>query len=253
MEMAMRAPQLRLIAAVLCVITISACGTLRDLSQIGSAPPLTPITNPTEKRGYEPVSLPMPAAETEAHQTNSLWRNGAKQFFRDQRAGKVGDILTVEISIADNAKLDNSTTRSRSGTDNMGLANLFGLENPIVKALPGATDPASLVKTTSDTATKGDGAIDRKETINLTVAAIVTQILPNGNLVIQGRQEVRVNFEVRELLVTGIVRPEDISNTNTIKHTQIAEARISYGGRGQISRLQQPRYGQQAVEILSPF
>jgi flagellar L-ring protein precursor FlgH len=234
-------------------LTLSGCGTIGQIAQIGSAPPLTPITNPTERLGYEPVSQPMPAAEIETHQTNSLWRNGAKQFFRDQRAAKVGDILTVEISIDDSAKLDNSTTRDRSGKENLGLTNLFGLENPIAKALPGATDPASLLKTASDTSTKGNGAIARKETINLTVAAIVTQILGNGNFVIQGRQEVRVNFEVRELLVTGIVRPADISNTNTVKHTQIAEARISYGGRGEISRLQQPRYGQQAVDILSPF
>src|SRR5262249_26038342 len=155
----------------------------------------------------EPISLPMPAQEVETHQANSLWRNGAKQFFRDQRAAKVGDILTVEISIDDNAKLDNSTTRERTGKEDMGLTNLFGLENPIAKALPGATDPASLVKTASDSSTKGDGQIDRKETINLTVAAIVTQVLPNGNLAIQGRQEVRVNYELRELLVTGIVRP----------------------------------------------
>lgn len=243
----------KLVFALACAFSVSACGTIGHLAQIGSAPPLTPITNPVERRGYEPVSLPMPAAENETHETNSLWRAGAKQFFRDQRAAKVGDILTVEISIDDSAKLDNSTTRARSGAENMGLTNLFGLENPIAKALPGATDPASLLKTSSDTATKGDGAIDRKETINLTVAALVTQILPNGNFVIQGRQEVRVNFEVRELLVTGIVRPADISNTNTVKHTQIAEARISYGGRGEISRLQQPRYGQQAVDILSPF
>lgn len=243
---------LPLIACAAALI-LSACSTIRDLSQIGSAPPLSPITNPTEKRGYEPVSLPMPAADSEAHTTNSLWRSGAKQFFRDQRAAKVGDILTVEISIADSAKLDNSTTRSRTGSDNMGMTNLFGLENPVAKALPGPTDPSNLVKTSSSTASKGDGAIARKENVNLTVAAIVTQILPNGNLVIQGRQEVRVNYEVRELLVTGIVRPEDISNINTVKHTQIAEARISYGGRGQISRLQQPRLGQQAVDILSPF
>lgn len=244
---------LTLFVALAGFLALSACSTIRDLTQIGSAPSLSPITNPTEKRGYEPVSLPMPAADNEAHTTNSLWRSGAKQFFRDQRAAKVGDILTVEISIDDSAKLDNSTTRSRSGTDNMGLTNLFGLENPIVRALPGDNDPANLLKTSSSTATKGDGAIDRKEAINLTVAAIITQILPNGNLVIQGRQEVRVNYEVRELLVTGIVRPEDISNINTVRHTQIAEARISYGGRGQISRLQQPRVGQQAVDILSPF
>jgi flagellar L-ring protein precursor FlgH len=234
-------------------IALAGCGALGQLSQVGSAPTMSPITNPTEKRGYEPVSMPMPAAESEAHQANSLWRNGAKQFFRDQRARKVGDILTVNISIDDNAKLANSTTRAKTGSENLGITNLFGLENPLVKALPGANDPASLAKTSSDSASKGSGAIDRKETINLTVAAIVNQILPNGNLVIQGRQEVRVNYEVRELLITGIVRPEDISNSNTISHTQIAEARISYGGRGQISKLQQPRYGQQVYDILAPF
>jgi flagellar L-ring protein precursor FlgH len=240
-------------AVLVCTLALAACGTIGELTQVGSSPTLSPIANPNENHGYQPVSLPMPNLETEAHQTNSLWRSGAKQFFRDQRAAKVGDILTVEISIDDNAKLDNSTTRARSGSDNMGLTNLFGLETPIAKILPGPTDPASLLKTSATTASKGDGAIDRKETVNLTVAAIITQILPNGNLVIQGNQEVRVNYELRELLVSGIVRPEDISNTNTIKHTQIAEARISYGGRGQISRLQQPRYGQQAVDILSPF
>ena len=244
---------MRLLTLFALAISLTACGALHDLGEIGSAPKLTPITNPTEKRGYEPISMPMPQQEAEAHQANSLWRNGAKQFFRDQRASKVGDILTVEISIADNAKIDNSTSRERTGKNDVGLTNLFGLENPIAKALPGATDPSSLVKTTGDMQTKGDGQIQRDETINLTVAAIVTQILPNGNLVINGRQEVLVNYEQRELRIDGIVRPEDISNTNTIKHTQIAEARIAYGGKGEISRLQQPRYGEQALEVLSPF
>ena len=242
-------------AALLLAASASICGCtmVRDLKNVGSEPKLAPITNPTARRGYEPVSLPMPQQPVEAFQANSLWRTGAKAFFRDQRASKVGDILTVDISIADSAKLDNSTTRSRSGSEDLGLSNLFGLENPIAKALPGATDPSSLVKTNSDTATKGDGAIDRQETINLTVAAIITQVLPNGNLVIQGSQEVRVNYEMRQLTITGIVRPEDISNTNTINNSQIAEARISYGGQGQISRLQQPRYGQQVMDIISPF
>ncbi len=236
------------IAAGLC-----GCSMVSDLRNVGRPPPLSPIVNPTATRGYEPVSMPMPVAPVEQTDRNSLWRIGAKAFFRDQRASKVGDILTVEVSIADSAKIDNQTQRSRVGTEKMGLTNLFGLENPIAKALPGVTDPSSLVDTSSDSQTDGKGQIQRDETINTTIAAIVTQILPNGNLVISGKQEVRVNNEVRELDIAGIIRPEDISNANTINQTQIAEARISYGGRGDITRIQQPRYGQQVLDIVSPF
>jgi len=235
------------------VASLCGCTMVRDLRNVGRPPPLSPIVNPTATHGYEPVSMPMPAPSSDPTETNSLWRTGAKAFFRDQRASKVGDILTVEISIADSAKIDNQTQKSRVGTEKMGLTNLFGLENPIAKALPGVTDPSSLVDTNSDSETNGKGQIQRDETINTTIAAIVTQILPNGNLVISGKQEVRVNNEVREMDIAGIVRPEDISNTNTINQTQIAEARIAYGGRGDITRIQQPRYGQQVLDIVSPF
>jgi flagellar L-ring protein FlgH len=81
----------------------------------------------------------------------------------------------------------------------------------------------------------------------------VTQVLPNGNLVVQGRQELRVNFEVRELQITGVIRQQDISSTNTVSYTKLAEARISYGGRGQLTDVQQPRYGQQLLDIIAPF
>lgn len=241
-------------ALLICVAAgLCGCSMVSDLRNVGRPPSLSPIVNPTSARGYEPVSMPMPTAPHEPVDTNSLWRPGAKAFFRDQRASKVGDILTVEISIDDSAKIDNQTQRTRTGTEKMGLTNLFGLENPIAKALPGVTDPSSLVDTNSDSETNGKGQIQRDETINTTIAAIVTQILPNGNLVISGKQEVRVNNEVRELDLAGIVRPEDISNTNTINQTQIAEARIAYGGRGDITRIQQPRYGQQVLDIVSPF
>ena len=95
--------------------------------------------------------------------------------------------------------------------------------------------------------------MNRSEKVSLTIAAVVTDVLANGNLVIQGRQEVRTNREVRELTVAGIVRPEDISSANTIAHTQIAEARISYGGRGDISRVQSTPAAQSLVERFSPF
>ena len=187
------------------------------------------------------------------HTANSLWRNGARAFFADQRAGRVGDILTVQIDIDDSATTTNSTDSSRSSSSKVGVPHFFGLENSISKIFPGGYDPATLVQTNSDHANSGSGSVTRKEKISLTIAAIVTQVMPNGNMVIQGTQEVRTNNEVRQLTVSGIVRPEDISAANTIRHTQIAEARISYAGRGDISRVQKTPAGQSLIEQVSPF
>jgi flagellar L-ring protein precursor FlgH len=186
-------------------------------------------------------------------QLNSLWRPGSRSFFRDPRAAKTGDILTVNIDIGDQAKIANTTSRATSASEHAELPNFLGLESLLPGVLPDEVDPANLVNLGSDSSSSGTGSVDRSETINLTVAAVVVQVLPNGNLVIQGQQEVRVNNEVRVLLISGIVRPEDIASNNTIHHTQIAEARISYGGRGHITDVQQPRYGQQFFDIIWPF
>ena len=150
-------------------------------------------------------------------------------------------------------KFNNTTSRSRTGAEDSGITNLLGLETALGKVFSEDIDPAALAKVGSTSSSTGTGSVDRAEDIDLTVAAVVTQILPNGNFVIRGSQEMRVNYEVRELAITGIVRPEDIANDNTINHTQIAEARISYGGRGHITDVQQPRYGQQVIDILMPF
>jgi flagellar L-ring protein precursor FlgH len=195
----------------------------------------------------------MPRQEPVAYQSNSLWAAGSRSFFKDQRASKVGDILTVLIAIDEKAELSNQTDRSRTSSEKADVTSLLGFEQEAGRLLPGGYDPTKAIGLGSDSSTQGAGSVNRKEKIELTVAAVVTQVLPNGNLVIQGRQEVRVNFEVRDLMVSGVVRPEDISNANEIKHTQIAEARISYGGRGQLTDVQQPRYGQQVVDILFPF
>ncbi len=240
-----------LLAAV--VLSLTACNAVTRLTQIGTAPPLAPVESPTEQAGYRIVSMPLPEAETANHMPNSLWRQGARAFFRDQRARRVGDIVTVSIAINDDASFDNTTTRSRTSTEDADLTNIFGYESNLGRILPGAINPASVLSVGGTSNTTGVGGVDRSEQLNITIAAIVTQVLPNGNLVIQGRQEVRVNFEVRELLVAGVVRPEDISSANTISHTQIAEARISYGGRGQLTDVQQARYGQQVLDILFPF
>lgn len=234
-------------------LSLAACNAADRLRNVGKAPDLSPIENPAARPEVKTVSLPMPAAEQVSYQPNSLWRAGSRAFFKDQRASNVGDILTVLIEITDQAKIANTTERSRSNSENAGLDNLFGYAQNLDRLLPDEVDNENLVGLDSTSSSKGAGSVDRKETVDLTVAAIVTQVLPNGNLVIQGKQEVRVNYEVRELLIAGVIRPEDITNQNTIRHTQIAEARIAYGGRGQITDVQQPRYGQQVFDIIMPF
>lgn len=234
--------------------SLSACVAGDRLRNVGKEPEFTPIRNPIESKEAKQISLPMPAPQTVSYQPNSLWQSGSRTFFKDQRANKVGDILTVNIDIADKAELDNATTRERDNSEAAGITGMFGLPGVISKRLPGSIDPATeLADFGSTSSSTGSGSIDREEKIELTVAAYITQILPNGNMVIFGRQEVRVNFEKRELFITGIIRPEDITNQNTIEHTQIAEARVAYGGKGHISDIQQPRYGQQVFDILMPF
>lgn len=236
------------------VFILAGCAqTLDRLGQIGNEPELTPITNPVEAKEYRPISLPMPMPEDETHQANSLWRAGASGFFRDQRASRVGDILTVVINIKDTAVVNNQTKRTRDNNEDASVSALFGLERSVIGGLPSGFDPTDIIDIDSDSLSNSVGAMSRNETIALQVAAIVTQVLPNGNLVIHGTQEVRVNFEVRQLSIDGVIRHEDISSTNTVAHEQIAEARILYGGKGTLSDIQRPRYGQEFFDIIYPF
>jgi len=233
--------------------SLSACSAMDRLSDVGNPPQMTAIENPQLQPDYKPVSMPMPAPVAEQKQPNSLWASNRKGFFKDQRASNVGDILTVLVEIEDKAKLDNETERTRQSNESAGLDNLLGYEASLNRILPEAIDNTSLVGAEADSSHTGSGAIDRKEKIEVKLAALITQILPNGNFVIHGSQEVRVNFEKRVLNVDGVIRPEDISTGNTITYDQIAEARIVYGGQGQITDVQQPRYGQQVYDILFPF
>jgi flagellar L-ring protein precursor FlgH len=249
-----RTPAGARIAAVLgLVLLVSGCNTLTRLSEVGDGPKNTPIVNPTARPNYKPITMPMPAPRLAAKKLNSLWRPGARAFFRDQRAAEVGDILTVKLSISDKASLNNKTTRTREDEEDADVTKLLGLEGELSKVLPQAILPGATVSLGTDHSTEGDGTIDRAETVTLSVAAIITQILPNGNLVVFGRQEIKVNFEMREMMVTGVVRPEDIDSTNTISHEKIAEMRVAYGGRGTLSDLQQPRLGTQLIDIIFPF
>jgi flagellar L-ring protein precursor FlgH len=234
-------------------IALSGCNALTRLSNVGAEPPLTTIQNPTLQANYRPVSMPMPAPKPVERNANSLWRTGSRAFFKDQRAADVGDILTVVVDLDDEATINNATTRARTSNEDASLNNILGYEKSLGSILPEAINPANLLDLNSKSDSNGNGKISRGEQIELKIAAVISQVLPNGNLVIHGRQEFRVNFEARELQIAGIIRPEDISSTNSIVYEKIAEARISYGGRGQISDLQQPRYGQQVLDILFPF
>ncbi len=242
-------PVLRhLVLAAMATSLLSGCAAVDRLKNIGQPPPLTAIDNPTARPGYKPVQMPMPAALPATYNPNSLWRNGARAFFKDQRAHQIGDILTVTVNITDKAIIDNETKRSRNSKDDSGIDNLFGLNKILNTSIPGR-----LATTNSSTSLDGKGSVNRSEALVTSVAAVVTQVLPNGNLVVEGKQEIRVNFEMRELIVAGIVRPEDIGSDNTIDSSKIAQARISYGGRGQITDVQQQRYGSQVLDVLLPF
>jgi len=247
---AQRVTSVALIAAI-----ASGCSTNAGtrLSELGEVPAMTKITDPTKAPGYEPVTMPSPTNEPTVHQSGSLWVTGARAFFKDQRAKQVGDVVTVTISINDSAKLQNETQNNRDDTNNSGITNFLGLETQLQKILPTAAVPSTLINTSTVNASDGKAQINRQEQVTTTLAAIVTQILPSGNMVIVGKQEVRVNYDVRELQMTGIIRPSDIDQLNSVSYDKIAEARISYGGRGRQSDIQQTHYGTQLLDIINPF
>ncbi len=240
---------------LMCAVSLSACtGAMNRLEQVGSPPPFSKVETQTSKSDYQPINWPLPQAKSPPQQqANSLWQQGSRAFFRDQRASQVGDILRVMVELKDKGKLESSTDRTRSSSEGVTVPALMGLQDLVFKPLPGRANPDNLLSVSGNSSTNGDGQIERKEELETQVAATVVQVLANGNLVIDGRQEIRINNEIREIAVQGVVRPEDIGSDNTIDYSQIAEARIAYGGRGQISDLQGPRWGHGVVEALSPF
>jgi flagellar L-ring protein precursor FlgH len=233
--------------------SLTGCNTLDRLEEVGLPPKQSAIQNPVQVQGYQPVSMPMPMKPDFPSQANSLWTGAQQGFFKDQRAKTVGDIMTIVIDIDDKGKMENATDRSRTTTENAALPSFMGMETKLAQYLPEAVDPTNLVDSTSASNYKGDGTTDRKEKIKMKLAATVTQVLSNGNMVIKGSQEVRVNYENRILQLAGVVRPQDVNVDNTISYDQIAEARISYGGKGQVTDVQQPRNGAQLYDILFPF
>ncbi|HEX3575624.1 MAG TPA: flagellar basal body L-ring protein FlgH [Rhodopila sp.] len=242
--------RMMLVAAAL---SLQGCVGLQRLGEVGSPPRMTPTANPTQNPNWHPVSLPMPRPAPDPPTADSLWRPGAHAFFTDPRAAQVGDVVTVVVNMADSAVLNNGTTATRTGSQVVGAPDLMGAQSAISHMLPSGADLTKLVSTNTAGSHVGVGNITRNEAVTLRVAAVVTQVLPNGNLALVGSQEFRVNSELRVLVVSGIIRPQDINADNTVLHDRMAEARISYGGRGELTDVQTARWGQQILDIASPF
>ncbi|MEL6883416.1 MAG: flagellar basal body L-ring protein FlgH [Pseudomonadota bacterium] len=233
----------------LCLIA-AACGRGDHL---GKAPSFSNPLETTEHSAMVSSGLPLTVqAETDLDRA-SLWSGQRGSLLGDRRAVQRGDILTVVIEIDERAEISNQSDRSRSGSESLGIPQLGGLPQRLDESLPEGASAADLVSINSNSSSSGDGSVKRNEKLTLRVAATIVDVLPNGVLSITGSQELRVNFELRELLVSGYVRPEDISRQNEITYDKIASARVSYGGRGQITDVQQPRIGQQVLDVVLPF
>lgn len=235
-------------AAAACLLT--AC---TGVDHIGKPPSFTPTQMNTEHAAMLSPGLPQRIDRPIAAQEASLWSRSQSSLLGDRRAMARGDIMTIVIEIDDRAEISNATNRSRGGSESLGVPQLFGIPQRLDGDLPEGATSAELVDLNSSASSSGDGSVRRREKLTLRVAATVTDVLPNGVLSIEGSQEVRVNFELRELLVSGFVRPQDISRQNEITYDKIASARVSYGGRGQITDVQQPRIGQQILDNVLPF
>lgn len=231
-------------------LLLAACGRSDHL---GKAPSFTSAVQAPEHVAMIDPGLPIRIEETRPVDASSLWSGTRQSLLGDRRAVVRGDILTVVIEIDEKAEISNATDRSRSGSENLGIPGFLGLPQRLDESLPEGASSSELVGINSSSSSSGDGSVKRKEKLTLRVAATVVEVLPNGVLSIAGSQELRVNFELRELLVTGFVRPEDISRQNEITYDKIASARVSYGGRGQITDVQQPRLGQQVLDAVLPF
>jgi flagellar L-ring protein FlgH len=226
-------------------LALAGCQTTNDNLMMG--PSLTPVgTGLDVGRQPLPVAFNPPSVTT----FRSTWEQNSQSLYRTMRANRVGDVLTVTISMDDKASFDNATDRSRNAESKSSLVAALtaaGFLGPVNGAVDGNYD----VK--ANTSTQGKGTIDRAEKLRLSIAAVVTEVLPNGNLMITGSQEIRVNYEVRVLNIAGIVNPLDVSGNNSIPYDKIAETRISYGGRGRLTDVQQPAWGQRIHDVVAPF
>jgi flagellar L-ring protein precursor FlgH len=234
--------------AVCHAVAALVCGCAVDVRDFNREPHMTPVGSGLVPERVAMVSQPAPVPVYRGN--NSLWQDARADLFSDMRARRIGDTVTVKIFIKDKASIENDSERKRDANNSLGFSYTHGFESSDATVAGTGSFAGDVGSTTK---TKSEGQIERSEEIKLLVAAVVSDVLPNGNLVISGSQEVRVNFEMRVLNVAGIVRPLDIAADNSIDYEKIAEARIAYGGRGRLMEVQQPPWGQQLVDDLSPF
>lgn len=212
-----------------------------------------PQFSPSQLSQFEAAGAAQSNEAPEAAPPGGLWRSGPQSLFGDRRARAVGDILTIVVEIDDEAELRNRTERQRDASEEVSVPALLGLNTLAQRALPGGAGLDPAIDASSASQSNGEGAIRRRERITLRIAAAVTAVLANGNLAVRGSQEVRVNEELRDLRVEGVIRREDITRANVIGYDKIAEARIGYGGRGDVTRVNRTRYGQKLIDLVSPF
>lgn len=232
-------------AAPMAAVAFLAGCSGQAVKDLNRAPAMSPIGSGLNLTKTNEMAL-YPKEPAQVATGYSLWSDSRSALFKDARALKVGDILTVKINIDDKASFDNTTERKRESSWSKAF-NLFGTDTHNDQSLD------ATISNSSKSDSKGDGSIERKEKLDLQVAVVVTGVLDNGNLLISGSQEVRVNQELRVLNLAGIARPQDVDADNKISYEKIAEARISYGGRGRLSEIQNPPVGQQVIDVFSPF
>jgi flagellar L-ring protein precursor FlgH len=244
------------------LLLLCGCNMAKKLSTVGEPPALTQIKNPKDLPGYEPVTMPMPEPQAVEQRTNSLWQTGSRAFFKDQRAAKIGDVLTVEVKLDRKQSIqmspDIEPQSSLSTTVTAVLGHHLPIQKRIAKALPGKepSSPTALTdwaNTSSSPVHKANAKYDVQDKMSFKMAAVVIEILPNGNMVIQGREEIRLVNELREVEIKGIIRREDVTSNNTITSEKIANLRIGYGGRGDLTDAQSAPWGQQYMQKILPF
>lgn len=234
--------------------TLPGCILVETLSNVGEPPELSQIQDPSRVKDYKPVSMPMPTSFTPPpSQINSLWQNGSRAFFKDQRASRVGDVVTVDIKFEQKAKITAKFKAARTNTQTSAIPNMLGYEKYYGKVLPKAVNPSQLGSLNSNSSIDSEGKQDLTDTLDIKIATTIIQVLPNGNMVLQGRREMRISGDVRTLELRGIIRREDITAGNRIKYSKIAEARISDVTKGEISDLNETPWGQQLLNKILPF